>query len=219
MKIINGYAVLEDSFHGKWIEETGRLDHNISLHGELKDYVKPGMVCVDAGAHIGTETIWLANQVGFNGRVICFEANPTAFQCLKYNCLGLKNVEIHNKALGSRDGYVDIVEVKDNYGMSFTKEGTTVPMTRIDDMGLDKCDFIKIDCEGAEPDILEGATETIKKFKPILFIEINNEALERNGYRCNDVFDKLNIFGYSYRNIYESEKMEGTQYDIICQSL
>lgn len=219
MKIVKGFACLEDDFHARWIEETGRLDHNISLHGQLDKYITQGAVCIDAGSHIGTEAIWLSNKVGFTGKVYAYEANPTAFQCLKYNCLGLKNVELHNKALGSRDGFVDIVEVKDNYGMSYTKDGGTIPMTRIDDIVLDSCNFIKIDCEGAEPDILEGATETIKKFKPILFIEINISALERNGYTPENVFEKLRTLGYSFRNIYETEKMEGTQYDIICQSL
>lgn len=219
MQIVNGYACLNDDFHARWIKETGRLDHDTWLYKHLDKFIKEGDLIIEGGAHIATQTLYYSNKVSFTGKVIAFEANPTAFLCLKYNCLGLKNVEIYNKALGSRPGFVDIVENKDNYGMSYTKEGGSIPMIRIDDLLLEKCSFIKIDCEGAEPDILEGAKETIKKFKPILFIEINNEALERNGYTCKDVFEKLNIFGYSYRNIYETEKMEGTQYDIICQSL
>lgn len=219
MLIVKGYACLEDSFHATWVEQNGRLDHDVWLMKHLEQYVKDGDVILDCGSHIGTHALWYANKVGFNGKVLAFEANPKAFECLNYNCKGLKNVVLFNKALGDKPGYVDVVEVTDNYGMSFTKEGTSIELINIDSLKLDKCNFIKIDCEGAEPNILEGAKETIQKFKPILFIEVNISALERNGFTPNDIFEKLNIFGYSYRNIYETEKMEGTQYDIICQSL
>lgn len=218
-EIVNGIAVLPDEFHKNWIKEHGRLDHNVSLHEELKEFIKPGMTTIDAGAHIGTETIWFSNECGYAGRVYAFECNPTAYECLKYNCGGVKNITTFNKALGARSGYVDVVEVTDNYGMSFTKPGNTIPMVAIDELGFTACDFIKIDCEGAEPEILEGATETIKKYKPVMLIEINVPALERNGYTVENIFEKLRTLRYSFRNIYKNEPMEGVQYDILCQSL
>lgn len=218
-EIVNGIAVLPDSFHKNWIIENKRLDHNVSLHEQLTTYVKPGMTCIDAGAHVGTETLWLSNKAGFHGRVHAYEANPRAFECLKYNCGGLKNVIINNVALGATHGTTGIVEVTDNYGMTFTKGEGTIPMIPIDSIGLVGLDFIKIDCEGAEPDILEGAMETIKKFKPTMLIEVNIPALERNGYTVENILEKLRTLRYSFRNIYANEPMQGDQYDILCQSL
>lgn len=219
LEIVNGIAVLPDSFHKNWIIENKRLDHNVSLHEQLTPYVKPGMTCIDAGGHIGTETLWLSTRVGYSGKVYAYEANPNAFECLKYNCGGLKNVHLHNVALGSKTGTAGIVEVTDNYGMTYTTKEGNIPMISIDDVNLTTCDFIKIDCEGAEPDILEGATKTIEKYRPTMLIEINVPALERNGYTVENIFEKLRTLRYSFRNIYKNEPMEGVQYDILCQSL
>ncbi len=219
MKIVRGYACLNDNFHAKWIEETGRLDHDQWLFKHLEPFVNEGDVVIDAGSHFGSHTIWYSNKVGHTGKVLAYEANQKAFTCLKYNCAGMKNIELNNVALGKTIGSVDLVEVPDNHGMAYTKEGKSIPLINIDSLKLEKLDFIKIDCEGAEPDILEGAKETIARCKPIMFIEINNYALERNGYTQETVFEILRILGYSFRNIYETEKMDGVQYDIICQSL
>ncbi len=219
MQIVNGYACLEDNFHAKWIKEAGRLDHDQSIFNVLDKFIKPGDVALDLGAHIGTHTLWYSNRVGFEGKVICYEPNPHAFLCLKYNCMGLKNVELNNMAIGKKQGFVDVIDWPDNHGMAYTKEGKSIPLINIDSLKLEKLDFIKIDCEGAEPDILEGAKETIARCKPTMFIEINNYTLERNGYTQETVFEILRILGYSFRNIYETEKMDGVQYDIICQSL
>lgn len=219
MEIVNGIAVLPDSFHKNWIIEHGRLDHDVWLMKHLEEYVLAAFTVVDCGAHIGSHALWYSNRVGYHGRVFAFEANPNAFECLKYNCGGLKNVHLHNVALGSKTGTAGIVEVTDNYGMTYTTKEGNIPMISIDDVNLANCDFIKIDCEGAEPDILEGATKTIEKFRPTMLIEINVPALERNGYTVENIFEKLRTLRYSFRNIYKNEPMQGTQYDILCQSL
>lgn len=217
MQFVKGYAVLPDSFHAKWIEENGRLDHDVWLNKHIEEFVKPGMTVLDCGSHIGTSVFWYSNRVGTLGRVYAYEANPNAFECLRYNCGGLKNISLHNVALGSVSGTTGIVEVTDNYGMTYTNGDGDIPMITIDSIGLVGLDFIKIDCEGAEPDILEGATKTIEKFRPTMLIEINVPALERNGYTVENIFEKLRTLRYSFRNIYKNEPMQGDQYDILCQ--
>ncbi len=216
MIFVKGYACLNDEFHSKWIAQTGRLDHDEWLFKHLDQYVKEGDVVIDAGAHIGTHTIWYSKKVDHSGKVYAFEASTKAYECLIHNCKGIKNISLHNTALGEKSGTVTINEIAENQGMNFTTENGDIPMITIDSLGLNKLNFIKIDCEGAEPEILDGATETIARCKPIMFIEINKEALKRNGYTEVDVYEKLITLQYSFRNVYDTEQMEGIQYDIIC---
>jgi FkbM family methyltransferase len=212
---VNGYACLNDGVHANWIKEVGRLDHDWWLFKHLDQYVKEGDVIIDAGAHIGTHTIWYSNRVGYSGRVLAFEANRAAFECLSINCGGMKNVELHYQALGDKEGEVSIEVIPDNAGMSYVREGVGVRMNTIDSLGLDRLDFIKIDVEGFEPNVLEGAAETISRCRPVMFIEVNREALKRNGYTPEDVYKKLFNLRYSFKNLYDTEDLSGDQFDII----
>ena len=73
-----------------------------------------------------------------------------------------------------------------------------------------------MDCEGFEYFVLEGAYETIKKFRPIIVMEINHGALERQGVNFDFIKRFLDKQEYDYRNIYEKQDMVGPQFDIIC---
>ena len=77
-------------------------------------------------------------------------------------------------------------------------------------------DFMILDCEGWELDVLQGAVETIKKFQPLMLIEINRVTLEKFGKKPQDILDFLNKLGYFCRNLYTNLPMEGEQYDILC---
>ena len=77
-------------------------------------------------------------------------------------------------------------------------------------------DFIKIDVEGYELDVLVGGKETINKFKPTMLIEINDMTLERQGVNRQQIFDWLTENNYIYRNIYKEQGLNDSQLDIIC---
>lgn len=220
IKLIKGWAVPEtDQTHSKWIEETGTLVHDRYITGKLKPYMRQGMHVVDAGAHIGTHALFYSLQVGYDGKVICFEANPITYNCLHFNVGGIKQVELHNVGLGSKSGEMSVAHNPDNVGASFLISGSGIPIITLDSLNLSKCDFIKVDIEGLEPDFLQGASETIQKHKPVMFIEINRTALERNNYTPEDVYRFLYKFGYSYTNITEGEDLNGIQFDIICKPI
>lgn len=61
---------------------------------------------------------------------------------------------------------------------------------------MPRCDFIKADCEGYEPNVIRGAMETLKRCKPILFIEINKQALAHFGFTKDDILKPLAELGY-----------------------
>lgn len=218
MRFIDGWAVPEHcQTHAKWIAETGNLAHDTYIMDKLKPYIKEGMTVVDVGAHVGTHSIKYSNYVGFTGKVIAFEPNPEAFDCLKHNMGGIKNVRIHNLGLSNTDKKLGMVNNPQNIGANYLAGEGNIPCIRFDDLHLNNVDFIKVDIEGMEPEFLDGARNTIKNHKPVMFIEINRFALARNGYTPETVYDFLRKFGYTFKNITDGEELDGEQFDIICK--
>lgn len=218
MKLVNGIAVIDgDECISKWVEETGRLDHDLSLVPRIVKYIKPGDTAIDIGAFIGDHTIAYANKVGNDGKVIAFEPNPEAFECLEHNLSKFSNVELRKEALSDKSGKVSITKVPTNAGMTYVdKKKGKIKCITLDSLNLEKVDFIKIDAEGFEHNILKGAEQTIRKYKPTMVIEIVNDYLLKNGTSNNDVYIWLMEMGYRYQNIYPEQSLYETQLDLLC---
>lgn len=207
MKILpNGIAVLQQDTHiSKWVEEHGRLDHDRWLLDLLEPYIKSGDWVVDAGSFIGDHSIAYARYAGITGRVIAFEPNFHAFKCLEYNVSSLPQVQEINAALSDGEGKVAYLHrgPNCNEGMACIKdpeviseEMMCVKTLALDDLYLERLNFLKMDIEGYEHKALIGAKKTICKFKPIILLEINKEALARNGSSFSDIRGYLNGLGY-----------------------
>lgn len=172
----------------------------------------PGAVCVDGGSSIGLYSLLFSSLVGSRGHVIAIDPNPTANQELRRTLQinAIRNVQLIECGLGSRPGTarLRIAEQKHLGHSTFGEfiypdvalaETAEVAINRLDDLveslGLDRCDFIKLDLEGAEVDAIEGATETLKRYRPNLLIEVNQDALgaqHRSLTQAHAVLDELN---------------------------
>ncbi len=147
----------------------------------LKKHIKSGSAVVDAGAHIGTHTISMSKAVGAKGTVIAFEPQHKIFQELVVNVKlnGLKNVKTKNNALGNEEKWVRMynVEAGNEAGMpicppSATTCGSNVLMITLDSLLLSNVSLLKIDVEGSENIVLDGARRTIQQNRPVIIIEI-----------------------------------------------
>lgn len=122
---------------------------------------KASGVVVDIGAFIGAFSIKTAS---YAKEVIAIEPHPEIFEMLKSNCADIPNIKLINKAISSTTGTVRLYLARSAYGNSITNETKRyieVEAITLDSL-LDKpVDFIKIDCEGAELDILKGAIRTL----------------------------------------------------------
>lgn len=218
MKITKqGIAILEnDHCICKWVEESGRLDHDQNMLPLVLKHINPGDVVIDAGAFIGDHTIAYAKKVGPTGQVFAYEPNKDSFECLVHNMKNKNNVTCIPFGLGSVQKTAGVVNVDGNIGMNHLIDGMDVWIGTIDLTELKKLNFIKIDVEGYELEILKGATETIKKFKPKTLIEINQMALERMNLKREDIFQFLDEHGYTYANIYPNQSINEYQLDILC---
>jgi len=166
-----------DRYIGKLLDQYGEFAEREL--GVLRGLVEPGDIVLDVGANIGTYTIPLAQMVGPSGLVLAFEPMRQVFNVLCANIAmsGAINILAQQRAIGRTSGVakmplLDTAAPENNYGVStFEEEGATVSVIPVDSCGLKRCDFIKIDVEGMEADVLAGARQTIETFRPILWVE------------------------------------------------
>ncbi|MFQ5734349.1 MAG: FkbM family methyltransferase [Planctomycetaceae bacterium] len=181
------------------------IGRSIEMYGEYSavettafdQVVGENQIVVDAGANIGVHTLFLARKVGPAGRVLAFEPQRLMFQTLCGNLAlnSITNTYCWNMALGETPGETVVPcldpTVPHNFGgvsLDAGGEGEPVAVTTIDNFHLPRCDFIKIDVEGMEEQVLRGAEQTIRRFKPILYLECDRVEKEASLIRCLDAF-------------------------------
>lgn len=171
-----------DEYVGRSLEHYGEFSEaEVHLLCEL---VSPGDVIVDAGANVGTHTVPLARRVGASGGVLAFEPQRPMFLLLCANVAvnGLWQVWPEHAALAGSAGTILVpefdLEQRDNFaglGLGQWQEGEPVAAVRLDDHELLRCDLVKMDVEGMELEVLEGAAGTIARHRPILYVENDRE--------------------------------------------
>lgn len=170
-----------------------------------RPYLPPAGVVVDAGANIGGHTLAFAMTVGMAGAVHAFEPQRQLFfmLCGSLALCGGSNVFPQNRALGRERSVIRLPAI--NYGVPQNFGGWSIrdeipenvptePIACIplDELKLKRLDFIKIDVEGFELNVLHGAKETITNLRPVMAIEADREQntpavlswLRLNGYRA-----------------------------------
>lgn len=149
-----------------------------------RKYGKNMEVVVQAGGACGLYPRLMSDIFKY---VYTFEPFPVSFHCLTYNCQK-PNIFKFNAALGGRCGPVSHSHYYEgNVGMNKVNvlDGTgPVPMLTIDSLNLQACDFIQLDVEGDEQEVLYGAINTIKRFRPGVSLETSPDSfMEGLGYR------------------------------------
>ncbi len=134
-------------------------------------YLKNNNFAIDVGANVGLWTKDMSEEFTF---VWAIEPVEDFRQCLQKNIFN-NNVDIKPFALGAENTVIDMIITEENTGHSHVDIDSlgkgTIPMHRLDDLNIPPLDYIKIDCEGYELNVLKGAEQTIKKYKPIIVIE------------------------------------------------
>lgn len=152
---------------------------------------------LDIGANYGTMSFQLSKHFK---KVHAFEIVPEVREAFVKNRKkhNLKNVEIYDFGLGESDHLVDIVFDPNSTFSTHVDPNTqqgTILVKKLDGLDLKDLDFIKIDAEGFESQIVNGGFELIKKYKPVILYENKNHGL-RYGRDKNVVLDKLKPYGY-----------------------
>jgi len=197
VKIGNVYFILIDSESYAIIDPN--YEHNVQHL--LLSSVKEDDVFIDVGAHIGKYTVMVGKSL-MRGLVIALEPDIENFLFLLKNIKlnRLTNVLLYPIAAYNKKRYIKLYLRKGFKGRSSVKRAsdwyTTVPALPLDYivhmLRLNKVDWIKIDIEGAEVEVLEGALNILKKYRPKLIIEVSTE-------NTRNVFSLLFKYGYRFR--------------------
>lgn len=182
------------------------------VSGYVLKYSRPGSIAVDIGAHIGSHTLTMSRGVGPYGKVIAFEPQPKTFRELVLN-MSLNNCSNIVYFWGAAGNEPKIVELdplnsanEGTAGIGHGGTGKFVKQITLDSLELYNVSLIKIDVEGMEDQVLEGATQTILRNKPVILIEIAGGQLPESAppHIRDEIYRRVKMvedFGYEVERI------------------
>lgn len=191
-----------------WRAFKARFRDQVAELRAIKRAVRPDDTVCDIGANKGSYTYWLSRWVP-RGRVIAFEPQAELATYLQRACvrLGMKNVTVEAKAVYSQSGTLGlfIPGGKDSPGATLSAKAASpeggrrvsVPVVALDEYfsAETRIGVLKIDVEGAEKGIFEGAMRILTQQSPLLVFECENRHLESGSVL--DVFRFLEELGYA----------------------
>jgi FkbM family methyltransferase len=190
--------------------------HTVRL---LESLLSENSLVIDAGANIGCTSLLFASIAS---RVISFEPSPTTFKFLTRNVdrSGFSNIELHNCALGATPGVSRLSFAANNRSGGFISDKVkasaghveeVIRITTLDavvrELKIPHVDFIKIDVEGFEKSVLEGAQQVLQRDRPAVVLELNHWCL--NAFQRICVPDFLDYLGRIFPRLLA---VEGNRY-------
>lgn len=152
---------------------------------------------VDVGGHVG---LWSFNLAHDFRHVHAFEPVAAHRECFMKNTEGMEgrgSITLHALALGREPGSISITTEKGSSGNSFVGGAGDIPMVTLDSLDLVEVDFMKLDCEGSEENVLRGAITTINRCGPVIIVEQKrNFSSMRFGLKDQGAVDFLKTLGY-----------------------
>lgn len=180
------------------------MDYEAKLQSFYEQFLEAGMYSVDVGAHVGRHGFEMLRLVGLSGRVLLFEPLPDLYTVLKADLESRReepNAEVLPYALSDETGSTEFCVAVDALAYSGFRERRydsetkvvriAVEVRRLDDLiaGWPRLDYIKIDTEGAEWNVLRGATRSIERFRPVISFEFGESSYAAYGVSPGDVHD------------------------------
>lgn len=184
----------------------------------IRAIIRPDDVVFDVGANLGWYTCLFARLLGANGAVHAFEPVPWIFRKLEVNCAlnpHRARLSLNNLAVGDHKGSIDLHTFADQpHGQTSTRippnttvqSSVTVPMTTLQQYSAAansrRVDLIKVDVEGTELQVLDGAVKLLQNTTPPLWLfEFNVETATLAGWSPYDLLDRLRQHGYRFLRI------------------
>lgn len=203
----------EDSFiicinQNDWVGQVIK-EHGVwEIH--IKDFLHVNLtkndIFLDAGSNYGFHSLTAAKLCK---KVYSFEPQDHIFKLQKESIEinKINNIELYKLGLGNVSTFLKLEPVDYNLNgvnmgnvgidISPESEGELIEIKTIDDFGIGKIDYIKLDVQGYEKFVLDGATNTIKKYKPTLIVEVENHQLGKFNISTEQFYNYIRSLGYS----------------------
>lgn len=218
--LIDGYNIrfCSNNLYYYWIS----LDHtneNWWIEGERSkqflDLLSEGDTVYDIGANHGYYTILSGLNIGCNGTVVAFEPHRPFYKSLEENINnnGI-NAKIHleQAGVGNKNTEGEIYLEGRNPRLNEKESGQT-SITTIDTCNYPTPDVIKIDTEGYETQVLEGAEKTLRKNQPKLFLEVHDRnTVAQMGGSWERIYNLLSNLGGQYYRIWDDHIEESSNF-------
>ena len=155
----------------KNVDRGGPAEYQQPVRLKSLNYVKQPRTALDIGANVG---LWSRDLIKNFSKVVAFEPVGIFRDCLEKNVVG-DNFYISPMALGNEDTTANMIITEGNTGHTHIDpasvgQGNTV-VVRLDNLNIQDVDYVKIDCEGYEYRVLQGAEQTIKQWRPVVVVE------------------------------------------------
>ena len=171
----------------------------------LNRELTPNSNFVDVGSHYGYHSIRASKLCK---KVFSFEPQTLMYNLSRKSLIdnNINNVESYNLAIGDEEKETKLSNInyfEENFNggeVSVIYDGNfgeTTKIVKLDTVIKDPIDVIKIDVQGYEKFVINGAQETIKKNKPILIVEFENHQLNKFGYNCEILFDYIRNLNFA----------------------
>lgn len=195
--LMPGQLVTETPFGQMfYLSEDDPIGKSLTLYGEwaaaevnfLCSFVGLGSTVVDVGTNVGTHALAFSRRVGAHGQVFAFEPQKMladlALRTIETNACA--NISLRQMGVGRASGEMLVpftdYNVHINSGgvalrqscLSDVMDGASVQIIALDSLDLDACHLVKVDVEGMEAEVLEGMRDTIRRLRPVLFLECNS---------------------------------------------
>ena len=170
-------------------------------------YLRRGDTAIDVGANIGAYVLWISRFLDAGGRLIAFEPVPETYARLSEQISqnGLRGIVLERRAVTNIVGSIQITTGKDMENHILTGAGTVDGSLTVETVTLDEyvrsksipeVHFLKIDVEGAEPLVLEGADSLLKERRiAVVQLEVG-EHWKRFGRELSSTAERLQEYGY-----------------------
>lgn len=210
---VNGYKleVMTNDPYGTSSELLMFKSHEPVSTKLISKLLKKGMTCLDIGGNIGYYVLLENKILNGEGKIIAIEPSPDNFKQLMRNLelQKTKIVDAYNLAAGNKDGNLKFLIYEDaSNSCMIIPEGQEsrwpgqiieVPVRKMDNflekLGVTKIDFIRMDVEGYEKHVLEGLKNTIKKSKPVIYVEVHVNIMGKENTK--KFLRDLESYGYN----------------------
>ena len=175
----------------------------------ILDELSEGMICIDIGSNIGYYALLESKKIGKNGNVLAIEPSPENFSTLVYNIKlqNDQNINAFNFAIGDKNDEIEFLigkksnwsKVKDENDIIESEDKIIkIPLKTLNsfvkDNQLEKIDLLRMDVEGYENNIIDGAIEVLTKFKPKIMVEIHKMIMGKK--KTREILEKLKKLNY-----------------------